>query len=93
MEYFFGELIGDLFAGLFLSRAYDRRTTARHHVLHALRLSRRRRLSDAQHTYVRSWLARGGRHIELFRLNRHEGRIQAALSRIQPNTAGMVPGA
>ncbi|HEX9229913.1 MAG TPA: hypothetical protein VF885_25220 [Arthrobacter sp.] len=87
MEYFFGELLGNLLGGLFLSRSLDRRTTARHNVLHALRLSRHRRLTADQHTYARRWLIIGARHINLFRLRRHQGRIEAALSRIQTSAA------
>lgn len=93
MEYLFGELIGDLLGGLFLSRSLDRRTTARHNVLHALRLSRRRRLTADQHTYAQRWLDIGARHINLFRLRRHQGRIRVALSRIQASTASSGLGA
>jgi hypothetical protein len=84
LEYFFGELVGDLLAGLFFTRSLDRRTTARHHVLHAVRLSRRRRrLTGEQHAYAQHWLAAGSRHIDLFRLGRHRRRVLAALKRIQ----------
>jgi hypothetical protein len=86
VEYLLGELVGDLLAGLFFSRK-SRRTTARHHVLHALRLSRRR-VSQESQDYAQRWLAIGSRHIDLFRLHRHQGRIQAALKRIQPVATG-----
>jgi hypothetical protein len=87
MEYLLGELVGDLLAGLFFSRK-SRRTTARHKVLHALRLSRRRHLTQESQDYAQRWLAIGSRHIDLFRLHRHQGRIQAALKRIQPVATG-----
>jgi hypothetical protein len=84
MEYLVAELIGDLLTGLFLGRSFDRRTSARHHVLHAARLARRQRLTSDQHAYAVRWLSAGVRHLELFRLGRHRRLITAALVRVQP---------
>ncbi len=84
MEYLFGELIGDLLAGLFLGRSFDRRTTVRDKVLHALRLSRRRNLTVSQDAFAVHWLTIGARHVSLLRLVRHQRRIVASLSRLRP---------
>lgn len=85
MEYLFGELVGDLLASLVLFRD-GRRSTGRDKVLHAVRLSRRGRLSRERHEYAQRWLTIGASHIEMFRLNSHEARIAAALDRIQSCT-------
>ena len=91
MEYFFGELIGNLLAGMSLSRR-NRHATARDKVLHALRLSRLGRLTPERHEFAQRWLTIGARHIDLFRLTRHQEHIQAALARIQVSAANPARG-
>jgi hypothetical protein len=83
VEYLFGELIGNLLAGLFMGRPFVRRTTARDKVLHAVRLSRRRNLTGEQHAFAARWLTIGSRHIDWFRLGRHQRRISAGLGRLR----------
>lgn len=82
MEYVLGEFIGDLIAGALLS-IFSRRTTARHRVLHAVRLSRRRNLTTDQRAFAVRWLSAGTRHAGLMRLERHRPRIIAGLNRVQ----------
>jgi hypothetical protein len=82
LEYLFGELIANLLASLFPSRR-GRHATPRDQVLHAVRLSRRGRLSAESHEYAQRWLITGSRHIDLFRLRRYQGRVLAELDRVQ----------
>lgn len=84
MEYLFGELIGNLLASLFTFGRRRKHATPRDQVLHALRLTRRGVLTGERREYAQRWLIIGARHIDLFRLNRHQGRILTALDRIQP---------
>jgi hypothetical protein len=88
------ELIGHSLASLIgTGSGYDHKTgkaTVRDKVIHAVRLSRRSRLTRSRYDFALRWLKTGAQHVALFKLERYEAGIAEGLARLENGTVMIV---